>query len=419
MSFAAGWLYTHYFLTAISLYLGLLSLRSGVRFVRYLQSELAKDYQEFTPFVTVIFPVRGVDEGLRENIAAVFAQDYSHYEVIFVSGDEDDSAWPVIDEARESFTGESGPIMQTVVAGPATDCGQKVHNLRVATERAHAASEVFAFIDSDARVAAHWLNSLVAPLQDETIGATTGYRWFVPSRGGFASHLLSVWNAAIASALGDNTNRNFCWGGSTAIRRSTFESCKVIDYWQGTVSDDFAITRAMHDARLPIKFVPQCLTPSFEDCSFHRLVEFTTRQLKITRAYAAHLWKGVFFGSAMFVLTFFGGILLIATRAMQGLSFATPLFLLLIMFAMGAMKGHLRLRAVAAVVAERRVNTPAATIAHVTLWPLASLLYLYNALAATVSRRIRWRGIIYELKSPNETVIIQKPGSGVRSQESE
>jgi hypothetical protein len=42
------------------------------------------------------------------------------------------------------------------------------------------------------------------------------------------------------------------------------------------------------------------------------------------------------------------------------------------------------------------------------MWPLASALYLYNAVAAAVSRRITWRGITYQLKSPDETVIIRR-----------
>jgi hypothetical protein len=41
------------------------------------------------------------------------------------------------------------------------------------------------------------------------------------------------------------------------------------------------------------------------------------------------------------------------------------------------------------------------------------VLHLYNALAALFSRRITWRGITYELKSPTETVII----SGVPTEE--
>ena len=397
-----------YFFVAISIWLGLLSLRGGVRFVRYIRNELAREVADFTPFVSVFVPLRGVDAGLSENVAAIFAQDYPNFEIIFVTDRADDPALSMVENARRAFLGAVGPAMQVVVAGGAIGRGQKVHNLAFAIPYAHRDSEVFVFVDSDARPKSHWLRSLVAPLFDEQIGAASGYRWFVPGRGGLASHLLSVWNAAIASALGADGKKNFCWGGSTAIRRSTFEACKIIDYWHGTVSDDFAMTRALHDAHLSIKFVPQCLTPSFESCTFSELSEFTTRQIKITRAYAAHLWKSVFIGSAIFVITFFGGFALVISRAALGLSFLTPLVLLLIIFVMGAMKSHLRLRAVSLVIAEPKTSSAVSTIAHMTLWPLASALYLYNAITAAASRRIIWRGITYELKSPNETVIIGK-----------
>lgn len=397
-----------YFLAAVSIWLGLLSLRGGVRFVRSVQSEIARNYPPFTPFATVIVPLRGLDDGLHENITAVFSQDYPAYEVIFVSDDAEDEAWAIVERARQDFRDESGPTMRTLVAGPALDRGQKVQNLSVAASNVDRASEVLVFVDSDARPAINWLSSLVAPLEEETVGATTGYRWFVPIRGGLASHLRSVWNAAIASALGADEQKNFCWGGSTAIRRSTFHSCNVLEYWRGTVSDDFAMTRALRASQLTIRFVPQCLTPSFEECSFHELVEFTTRQMKITRAYASHLWKPIFLGSAVFVLVFFGGIGVVLSRAVMGLSFATPLVLLMIIFAMGAMKSHLRLRAVTTIIKDHRACSLGSTIAHMTMWPFASALYLYNTFAAAVSRRISWRGITYELKSPTETVIIRE-----------
>ncbi len=400
-----------YFFAAVSIWLGLVSLRGGVRFVRYFQSELAKEYPEFTPFATVFVPCRGVDEGLKENIKAIFAQDYPAFEIVFVSDRPSDPAFAVIEDARRSFTGESGPTMRFVISGPAIDCGQKVHNLRAAVAEADSQSEVFVFVDTDARPATNWLQFLVRPLQDPNLGATTGYRWFIPAGGGFSSHLRSVWNGAIASALGERLEKNFCWGGSTAIRRETFYKRKIVEYWRGTVSDDFALTRALHEGDLPIKFVPRCLTASVEDCTLKELIEFTTRQLKITRAYAAHLWRGVLIGSILFVLVFFGGIALVVVRALLGLSFVTPLALLLIIFALGSMKSHFRLRAVSEVIPDRRLRSPGTTLAQLTLWPLASLLYLYNALAAAFSRRITWRGITYELKSPTETVILSGESS--------
>lgn len=397
-----------YFLASVSIWLGLLSLRSGVRFVRYVQAETARNYPPFTPFVTVIVPLRGLDDGLYENITAIFSQDYAAYEVIFVSDDENDSAWAIVEKARLDFKDTAGPTMRTVIAGPAVNRGQKVHNLSVATLDVDRASEVLVFVDSDARPANNWLSSLVAPLGDETVGATSGYRWFVPIRGGLSSHLRSVWNAAIASALSSDEQRNFCWGGSTAIRRKTFESCEIVEHWRGTVSDDFAMTRALRASQRTIKFVPQCLTPSFEECTFHELIEFTTRQMKITRAYAPHLWKPVLLGSALFVLVFFGGIAFVLVRAVMGLSFAGPLVMLMIIFAMGAMKSHLRLRAVTTIIKDKRARSWGSTIAHMTIWPCASALYLYNTVAAAISRRITWRGIGYELKSAGETVIVSR-----------
>lgn len=400
-------LFTFYSLATVSIFLGLVSLRGGIRFVRYLQTELAKDLRDYAPFATIFVPCRGVDEGLRENILGLFAQDYPAYEIIFVSDSADDPAFAVIEEARHSFKKQTGPVISTMVAGQATDSGQKLHNLCTAVSAAHPRSEVFVFADTDTRPQKFWLRALVAPLADESIGATTGYRWFV-SRGNVASHLLSVWNAAIASALGANEDKNFCWGGSTAVRGETFDKLKIAERWKGSVSDDFTITRVMQEAAMPIKFIPHCLTPSFHRSQWRELIEFTTRQLKITRVYAPHLWKSVLTGGVIFVLTFFGGMALVAFRAGSGRTFITALVLLLIIFAMGAMKSHLRLRAVGLIIEDQRMRTWATTLAHACLWPFASLLFLCSGLAAATSRRITWRGITYELKSPTETVILSR-----------
>ena len=269
-------------------------------------------------------------------------------------------------------------------------------------------SEVLVFVDSDARTDEKWLRTLVAPLQSEEIGATTGYRWFIPLHGGFASLLRSVWNGSIASALGEQTQKNFCWGGSTAIRRQTFETLSVREHWRGTVSDDFTLTRLLHEAKLPIHFVPGCLIASIEDCSLPELIEFTSRQLKITRVYAAHLWKPVLIGSLLFSSVFFGGLVLVIVRAALGLSFGVALTLLSVIFILGSAKAYLRLRAISIPLARYRKELRRSLPAHILLWPFASLLYLQNALGAAFSRRIEWRGIAYELKSPTQAVIISR-----------
>jgi hypothetical protein len=80
----------------------------------------------------------------------------------------------------------------------------------------------------------------------------------------------------------------------------------------------------------------------------------------------------------------------------------------LVIFALGTMKSHLRLKAVRLLIPGSRSRPFGTTLAHLALWPFAALLFLYNALAAAISRRITWRGITYELKSPTETVILSR-----------
>ena len=388
-------MWVFYFFAAIVIWLGILSFRGGLRFAAYIRSQLAQPRADYSPFATVIVPCRGLDDGLEENLAALFEQSYPAYEVLFVTDSETDPALEVIQKVIK--TKSSPAAARVVIAGAAVDSGQKVHNLRAAVEHIDARSEVLVFVDSDARPAANWLRSLVAPLIDHGLGVATGYRWFVPMNGGFASQLRSVWNASIASALGADRKSNFCWGGSTAIRRETFAQLRVRERWQGSVSDDFTMTRILGEAKLPIHFVPACLVASPGDCDLAGLLEFSNRQLKITRAYAAHLWRPVLMGSALFCLVFFGGILLVAARSLSGLSFAIPLVLLVIIFLLGAAKALVRFRAVTMALPGEYPNWRRDLVAQMLLWPLASLLYLFNALAATFSRRISWRGITYEL----------------------
>jgi ceramide glucosyltransferase len=397
-----------YFFAAVVILLGISSLQGGLRFAAYVRKQLNQVPPDFTPSVSVIAPCRGLEPGLQENLAALLAQDYPSYEVLFVTERADDSARPLIDDACHSATSNPSVSARSIVAGPATESGQKVHNLHVAIRDAAQQSELLVFVDSDARPGSGWLRSLVAPLRDERVGAATGYRWFVAAKGGVAAHLRSVWNASIASALGEDGQKNFCWGGSTAIRRATFEKLKVSERWRGTVSDDFTLMRTLREAKLPIEFVPACLVASVGRCGVRELFEFTTRQLKITRVYASHFWRSVLLGSLLFTLVFFGGIALVIARLALGLPAVIPSVLLMLIFLLGAAKGLIRLRAVAVVLPEYPVASFSALAAHVGFWPITSLLYLYNALVATFSRRIKWRGITYELKSPTEAVIIAR-----------
>ena len=396
-------IYVYYFLAAVSIWFGIQSLRGGFRFVRYVKRETSEPLEDFQPFVSVIAPTRGIEPGLEENFEAILQQIYPAYEVIFVFDDPGDPAVEVLNQRNPSHV-----TTKVVCAGPATDCGQKVHNLRAAVNHLDNSSTVLVFVDTDARPDKSWLRQLVAPLADETMGLSSGYRWFVPRKGGLASRLRSVWNASIASALGANRQKNFCWGGSTAIRRSVFEQLNIRERWLGSISDDFTLTKVIREAGLPIHFTPHCLVASVGDCSLKELFTFTTRQIQITRVYAPELWLPLMLGSSLFTIVFFGGIILFIGLLVSSKFSLTLALILLLIFGLGSIKAVIRWQAVNIPLRRYKRELRRDLPAHIFLWPLTQPLYLYNALVAAFSRRVSWRGITYELKSPGEAVIISR-----------
>jgi ceramide glucosyltransferase len=392
-----------YILAALLIYLSYKSFRSGIYYLNYFKRELAKPHSNYTPLVTVFAPCKGVDQNMQANFDALLQQDYPEYEIVFIVDEADDAAAGVIESAWR----EAERHVKLVVARKAVDSSQKVENLREGVMHASPGSGVFAFIDSDVRPSATWLRNLVSPLSDDRVGAATGYRWFISEHETVASEMRNVWNASIASALGPNRKTNFCWGGSTAIRRDVFEQLNIRERLRGTLSDDFTVTRGMNGAGLAIVFVPQALTPSIEDCTLRHLFEFTTRQIKITRVYAPRLWALSFLGSGLFTIVMLSALLIMIFSPKNDLPVVVAIFTLLAVTVFSIGKSWLRLNAVHLALPQYQAKLRRQFLPQVTLWALAPAIFLFNCLAALISRRIKWRGTTYEMVSPTETRILR------------
>lgn len=393
-------IFVFYFFAALLVWFSFRSFRGGIAYLRFFREQIAKPASSFTPFVSVIVPCRGIDDGLEQNLNAILDQDYPHYEVIFVIDDKDDSAVTIIDRVNDSDRVRA----KLVVANKAEHSSQKVKNLREAVLHVDDASKAFVFVDSDARPSRNWLRALVAPLENKKIA--TGYRWFISDKPTFGPELASVWNASIATALGPNEPSNFCWGGSTAIARDTFEKLKIREKWSGTASDDFTVTRAAREGGVPIAFVPQALTASACSYDLRETIEFTNRQMKLTRVYATPLWAMSLFGSTLFNGVMLSALLIVIFSKNNSLQVWLSLAVIAVVTLFSVGKSYLRLEAVKLVLTQYAEELQRQSWTQNTLWLLTPTLFFINCIAALISRRMTWRGITYELKSRDETVII-------------
>ena len=376
-----------YILSFLAIVQGLISLKDGRQNLKYVLSYCKPGVSERT--VVVFCPVKGVDADLEANIDSLLRQSHSAYRVVFIVDSETDPAFPIL-SARLGAAVGAGEVR---VAGEAENCGQKVHNLIHGVGSAGDESDIFVFCDADARFPSDWLSTLVAPLEDTTVGATTGYRWYVASGPSLPTLVRSAWNTTVVGFLGPHS-RNFVWGGSTAIRRVNFESAQVLEHWRGALSDDYVLTTAVRRAGLRIVYVPSCLLASYDRCTWRQLMEFTTRQIRITRVYAPRMWA-----LGLVTYTLFNTTFLWLTIRMWG---EWRLFLLwALIYGLSIVRSNLRLQAAESVLKDSSLAR------HRWFYrlspPLTALLYEWNFLCTIVGRRLVWKGIRYTLVSASET----------------
>jgi cellulose synthase/poly-beta-1,6-N-acetylglucosamine synthase-like glycosyltransferase len=351
------------------------------------------------PPVSILAPCRGVDDHFEAYVRALLSQGYVRYEVLFLVESTTDPAWSVLDQILAAAPATRASL---IVTGTAEGCSQKIHNLLVGWEHVAPETSIVAFVDSDVQVHPGWLGALVTPLADAVVGATSGYRWYVPSPGSVAGGLRSAWNAATLGLMA-HPRYGFAWGGSSAIRRQVFEELRIRDAWARGLSDDLLLTRAVRAAGLKIPFVAACLVPTFEPCTWGQLLEWTNRQARIARVYAPHSWGA---GLAVHLTSLtLGGLGLLA--ASTGQWFASGLLL-----SYWAIQGLGILTVCRA--ALQRLSRHGFSIAQrawtQTLWaPLVMALALVNIAASLTIRTITWRGISYTMLSAQHVVVHRKP----------
>lgn len=398
-------------LAGVVLLKGLLGAWHSLSYRRYLDRQLSQTPPAWTPPASVIVPCKGTDFELQENMEAILDQEFEDCEVIFVTSTESDPSLADLRRAARKFPGRR---VKFVVSGLSDQRGEKVHSLLRALDQVDPGSEVLVFADSDGRPDRHWLRDLLAPLGDSQVGASTGYRWFFPRRGNLASLMRAIWNSSIATLLGEHRH-NFAWGGSMAIRRSTFAAIDVPAYWRQSISDDYSLTEAVNAAGLRVHYQPRCLVASHGDCTWRELLEWSTRQIIITKVYSPGRWRLALLSEWTFVLFWWwtAGELLASALGLGGaieirwLQGAPLLLLLGMVWILGAVRGLFRWRMICRIRPEQRERLNRDFWGYLFLGPLAATLTACNLAVSLFTSTIVWRRVRYRLVSSREVRVVR------------
>ncbi|MBI4907110.1 MAG: glycosyltransferase [Acidobacteria bacterium] len=383
-----------WFLIGLATLMALLSLRGESARAAYYRTSLNAQPPAVMPPVTVIVPVKGLEEGLRQNLASLAALHYPDYELLVVARAADDPGLRVAPASARIVIAGDGP----------PDTGEKIVNLLAGVASARPQSTVFAFADSDGRYPAKWLTALVTALETPGTGASTGYRWHIPESTAVWPLLRSVWNAVIAGGMGPGDNR-FCWGGATAIRRETFFRINVPAWWRGAVSDDYRLSEAVHAAGLKVTFTPGALAASTDSTTATEFLSWSRRQMMITRFYAPGLWRLALFAHVVYCSSMIAALYLHS----QGYTLAGAA--LVLQLAIGNFKAIRRLDLARAAMPQYDAWFRSNRLRHTALTVFGTWLWLYACLASGISDTITWRGYRLRLRRMAPPVASPNPSA--------
>src|SRR4051812_6893107 len=144
---------------AVSLLLTLITDLSVLRVSR------RRDYAGPTPGISVLKPLKGIDDGLYENLASLAAQDYPDFELVLGAEDPNDPALKIAHQVRREFP----HVRLKIVSGVFTSgLNPKVNNL-ISLE-SYARYDQVLVSDSNVRVRPDYLRAMASELRDPRVG---------------------------------------------------------------------------------------------------------------------------------------------------------------------------------------------------------------------------------------------------------
>ncbi len=229
--------------------------------------------------VTILKPVKGMDEDSYDNFASFCCQQYSgELQLVFAAASPDDAVIPVIRQLIDDFTNHDiRLVINPALHGP----NYKVSNLINAFPEAR--YDIIIISDSDISVPLDYLQSVTAHFSDPEVGLVTSLYRTSDVHGiataleatGFTADMIP--NVLVARQL---EGLSFAMGASMAVRRSALQAIGGFDALTDYLADDYQLGNKIHLAGWRIALDP-CFVESV--IKPENLMSVLSRQLRWAR----------------------------------------------------------------------------------------------------------------------------------------
>jgi hypothetical protein len=353
------------------------------------------------PATVVIIPIRGVPAGFAELWAALRAQTYDRWRLIFAVESETDPACAAIRDATDRAP-PPWPV-EIVVAGFATESSQLNRNCLAAAGRVRPEDEIVVFSVADMVPPPHWLEQTVYPLTLPGIRLVSAFPLMVPNDQRLSTAVSCAMCLSLAIVPRVPQRSNTAWGGTLGLRRETLESLDLERWWRDTASDDCTMTRAIWEKGGYVVGPRAMLIPSRESLSWRESIAMWRRWFTNVRLYWPLHWLGTALGSLVPIAGWAATIPLAA----QGNAVAIGVFAT----AVGLHHWRATLR--------RRLRLATSPGHDDRLWALVDrwgapawcVLRAGLIWSALFVRTTRWAGRVYRIDGPHRVRVIEGPGA--------
>jgi ceramide glucosyltransferase len=350
---------------------------------------------DFLPSVTLMKPLHGVEPGLAENLRSFYRQDYfplvtkralggrakTGVEFLFCARTEADAGLAVARQVAAEFPHIATRI---VTSGEPWAANAKVCSLTAMAKVA--ANDIWVISDSDVRVTPDYLRRVVLPFADEKVGCVTCLYRGIAAEGGMWSRLeaagMTIEMSSGVAAANLMEPMQFALGPTMAARRECVAEIGGFESMVDFCADDFVLGNQIAKHGHTVTLASAVIDHMVLNASFLESIKHQVRWMKSTRFSRpkGHLGTALTFGMP-FGLLAFAGALLLGHPVVAG---GALLFALAGRMLQAWAVGHF-------VVDDPRLAKT------MLLFPLRDLMgFCFWALSYT-SRRILWRGEVYEL----------------------
>jgi ceramide glucosyltransferase len=195
----------------------------------------------FSPPVSILKPVRGVDREAYENFASFCRLDYPEYEILFGVSDRRDPVIPVIEKLIRDFPLSRIRLYTGMVkVGPNDKASILAH---LAREARH---EVLVISDSDTRATPDCLREIAGPFRNSEVGAVTClYRGVKAKTFGDMMEALGISSDFFGGVFVAQqfAGAHFALGATMAVTRKRLEEIGGFEGLAEFLLDDFELGR--------------------------------------------------------------------------------------------------------------------------------------------------------------------------------